>query len=168
MNTPEAPRTPGKWVVYLIETGERFERWPIDAKGMLATGAYTRKVPGTGVAGPLPVAPGLDPKSIKPGVNPVPHVAAAEKALETSPHKLMQEQPQEAPVEVGPGNPPPETVAAPSQPVATQEQGEEVAVTEPALPEWTMPSYTPERYLKRWPEGPQAELARAIVERQQK
>ena len=36
------PRTQdGKVVLYDASTGERFARWPIDAREMLATGAYT-------------------------------------------------------------------------------------------------------------------------------
>ena len=129
----EAPRTPGMWVLFSIETGERFERWPIDGKAMLACGAYTRDVPGTGEkAGALPVSPGLDPASITPGVDPVPHVAAAEKATELSPHKLMHPEPKEEP---------------------------EV----PEAEAWTMSNYTPEKYLARWPKGPKADLARSVL-----
>ena len=129
----EAPSTPGKWVLFSKETGERFERWPIDGKAMLACGAYTRDVPGTGeTAGPLPVSPGLNPASITPGVDPVPHVAAAEKALDTSPYKLMH----------------PKEEAEPE-------------IAEASV--WTLPNYSPEKYLERWPNGPKAELARSIL-----
>ena len=161
MSTPEAPRTPGKWVTYRIEDGKRFERWPIDAKDMLASGLFTREVPGTGVAGPQPVHPGLDPKSITPpGLDPVPHVTAAESALDSSPHKLMQNQAQEAPEAPGVEKSTPESKEALTEPPTPLEQVVEVKAE---LLEWTMPSYTPERYLERWPQGPQADLARAVI-----
>ncbi len=35
----------GKVVLYHASTGERFERWPVDAREMLATGAYTTDTP---------------------------------------------------------------------------------------------------------------------------
>lgn len=35
----------GKVVLYFRETGERFERWSVDAREMLATGAYTLDAP---------------------------------------------------------------------------------------------------------------------------
>ena len=38
--TPE--RTPeGMWVLYQATTGTRVLRWPVDGRGLLATGAYT-------------------------------------------------------------------------------------------------------------------------------
>ena len=161
MNMPDAPRTPGKWVLYRKSDGKRFERWPVDAKGMLSTGVYTREVPGTGVAGPMPVHPGLDPKSITPtGQDPVPHVAAAEQALESSPFKLMHNKPQEIPrVPEVDEQPPEEPVVAATELVEHLEADESLG--------WVMPSYTPEKYLRRWPKGPQAELARAVIAQQQ-
>lgn len=42
--TPE--RTPeGKAVLYEASTGRRFERWPVDARDLLATGGYTTDPP---------------------------------------------------------------------------------------------------------------------------
>jgi hypothetical protein len=31
----------GKWVLYQCATGKRLERWPVDARAMLASGDYT-------------------------------------------------------------------------------------------------------------------------------
>lgn len=31
----------GKWVLYSVTTGRRFERWSVDATGMIASGDYT-------------------------------------------------------------------------------------------------------------------------------
>ena len=64
------PRTQdGKVVLYDASTGERFARWPIDAREMLATGAYTTDtlqatngvatVPVTTRGEPLPVVPAV-------------------------------------------------------------------------------------------------------------
>lgn len=58
--TPE--RTPeGKWVLYHGTTGQRIERWPVDARGMLVSGDY--------LAAPAPavaeeVAPAADAESV--------------------------------------------------------------------------------------------------------
>ena len=162
----EAPSMPGKWVLFSKETGERFERWPIDGKAMLACGAYTRDVPGTGeTAGPLPVSPGLNPASITPGVDPVPHVAAAEKALDTSPYKLMHPKAKEEPEPEAPSVPSGwmEDAVGPPDPIG--EPGEEgpTGMPKTEAPAWTSSNYTPEKYLERWPNGPKADLARSIV-----
>ena len=37
------PSTPGKVIVIHTETGEEHERWPIDAREMIATGEYEQK-----------------------------------------------------------------------------------------------------------------------------
>lgn len=63
-------RTPeGKVVLYSVATGERLERWPVDARGMLGTGDYTMKEPASstssGVSAPAPIA------------DPLPHVTQA-------------------------------------------------------------------------------------------
>lgn len=73
--TPE--RTPeGKWVIYARATGDRFERWSVDARAMLATGEYTAD-PSTGddrhtasvAPGPeLALAPAPLPTEHSPGV----------------------------------------------------------------------------------------------------
>lgn len=45
-------RTPrGKWVIYDAETGERLERWPVDAKDMLATDEFVAEPPEGGAEG---------------------------------------------------------------------------------------------------------------------
>ena len=39
-------RTPeGKWVVFDRATGQRLERWPVDARAMLASGDFTATTP---------------------------------------------------------------------------------------------------------------------------
>lgn len=68
MNKPQ--RTPeGKWAIYHGTTGQRIDRWPVDAKAMIATGEYTGTPP-EGVA-PDPLSPedrGIveNPKAILP------------------------------------------------------------------------------------------------------
>jgi len=129
-----APSTPGKVVVYRLDTGEAFERWPVDAREMLATGAYTRTAPGSaGGAIQAPPAPTPDP---------VPHVAAAKAAMANHPHALINREPEPAPAAI-----PPAEVPAP---------------TPAPVPEWPM-KWTPERYLERNPNGPNADLARAVL-----
>ena len=55
--TPE--RTPeGKQVIYTVSTGQRVVRWPVDARSMLATGAYTTDPLQTADADTVSVAPG--------------------------------------------------------------------------------------------------------------
>lgn len=40
------PKTPdGKVELFAISTGQRFERWPVDARDMLASGAYALDPP---------------------------------------------------------------------------------------------------------------------------
>lgn len=53
-------RTPeGKWTIYRRVDGRRFDRWPVDARAMLATGEYTAD-PLTGDSLPATVAPGFE------------------------------------------------------------------------------------------------------------
>lgn len=33
----------GKWAIFRVSDGQRFERWPIDAKGMVASGEYSHE-----------------------------------------------------------------------------------------------------------------------------
>jgi len=55
MSKPQ--RTPeGKWAIYHAVTGQRIDRWPVDARGMLATGEYTATPP-AGTPGLPPVSP---------------------------------------------------------------------------------------------------------------
>jgi hypothetical protein len=57
-------RTPdGKVVVYSRTTGERFVRWPVDARDMMASGAYTTDAPDGAetLESSAPVAPPPDP-----------------------------------------------------------------------------------------------------------
>jgi hypothetical protein len=75
-----SPSTQGKKVVlYDCVTGERFVRWPVDAREMLATGAYSTE--------PVAVETPLDADALTAAIgvpagidvpDPVPHVAAAE------------------------------------------------------------------------------------------
>ena len=130
------PSTPGKVIIYHVETGEAFERWPIDAREMLSTGDYTQEVPGGAKGGTgAPPAPPLDP---------VPHVKAAEEALKDHPHKVINREPE----------PPPAAIPPPEEPAAPAPADEELV--------WTLKT-KPEQYLKRNPNGPNAELARKIL-----
>jgi hypothetical protein len=55
MSKPQ--RTPeGKWAIYHAVTGQQIERWPVDARGMLATGEYVSEPPSKAQALP-PVSP---------------------------------------------------------------------------------------------------------------
>jgi hypothetical protein len=66
-----------KVVLIHKSTGERIERWPVDARGMIEHGDYTADTPTGQLVPAAPVAPVPDP---------VPHVAAAAaKATELSP-----------------------------------------------------------------------------------
>lgn len=51
MSKPQRTRE-GKWAIYHAVTGQQIERWPVDARAMLATGEYVA-VPPSG-ASPLP------------------------------------------------------------------------------------------------------------------
>lgn len=61
-------RTPGKWVLYNVATGTAIERWPVDAREILAGGEYTLANPNASEAAAEPLHPPADP---------VPHVTAA-------------------------------------------------------------------------------------------
>lgn len=62
------PLTPeGKVVLFSSATGERFERWPVDAQEMLATGAYSSEAPAGHVEpAPSPPPPALNPVADAP------------------------------------------------------------------------------------------------------
>jgi hypothetical protein len=55
-------RTPeGKVILFRISTGDAFERWPVDARDMLATGDYTTDPPKTATADAVPVDTAASP-----------------------------------------------------------------------------------------------------------
>jgi hypothetical protein len=71
--------TPGKVILTNIATGEQLERWPIDARDLLATGAYVAEgmapaateaplLPGAGV--PLAVTRSVDAPKAEPAKIP--------------------------------------------------------------------------------------------------
>jgi hypothetical protein len=61
--TPE--RTPeGKQVIYTASNGQRVVRWPVDARSMLATGAYTTDPLQTADADTVSVTPGLEREAL--------------------------------------------------------------------------------------------------------
>lgn len=74
--TPE--RTPGGlWVIYRGADGQRMERWPIDARGMLATGGYTADPPNGDSSLTATVAPGTAiPEPPDPPTDPSPAAVA--------------------------------------------------------------------------------------------
>lgn len=123
----DKPRTPGMAVLYRISTGERFERWPVDAREMMATGDYTTQSPDG------PEAPAEAPTEAP--TDPVPHVTQAEALNKAA---------------TAPG-----TAANPDAPAPAD------APAEPA-PEWTG-KMSPENYIKRFPEGPKADLAKRVL-----
>lgn len=100
----------GKVVLWHRETGQRFERWPVDAREMTATGAYTYDAP----AG-RPPEQGATPEERGLVETPQPQVIglAAERRS-----RLMEQ--------------------------------------------WDK-TVSPEAYLERWPDGPNADLAREII-----
>jgi hypothetical protein len=78
-------RQAGKVVVRNKDTGEELERWPIDAREMVATGNWETdaqfikaRTVGTGEGAYNPPSP-------------VPHLDEAEALLKASPHALMNE-----------------------------------------------------------------------------
>lgn len=55
----------GKDVLYLRATGQRHDRWPVDARAMLATGAYTADPSDLGLsAPPAPASAPSEPSSL--------------------------------------------------------------------------------------------------------
>jgi hypothetical protein len=69
------PRTPdGKVVLWSVETGERLERYPIDARELLATGAFTTD------QASAESAVSVDASSGQPAADPMPHVTRAKEA----------------------------------------------------------------------------------------
>jgi len=67
--TTSPARTPeGKWTLYRRTDGQRYERWPVDARAMLATGEYTADPP-TGIdSQPATVAPGSEAAPVAPAL----------------------------------------------------------------------------------------------------
>lgn len=51
----------GKVVVFDRATGERLERWPVDARELLATGDYAASPPDTAIAPDASAAPVVEP-----------------------------------------------------------------------------------------------------------
>lgn len=69
MNLCTLPRTPeGKLVVYERATGHRLERFPVDARDMLASGDYTTDDPSgeSGEPPAVPEAPAPEPVATQP------------------------------------------------------------------------------------------------------
>lgn len=68
----------GKWILYSRISGQRLERWPVDARGMLASGEYTAdpSLVDGGWSSAATVAPASETPVV---VDPMPHVT---KALE--------------------------------------------------------------------------------------
>ena len=62
-----------KWVLFNTSTGERIERWPVDARAMVACGEYTTDTP----AGHIEPA-----ATVTPSPDPVPHVTRAKQMTE--------------------------------------------------------------------------------------
>lgn len=67
---PQVSTPPGKVAIYSRSTGQRIERWSVDALELIATGDYTPDAPEGFVP---PVEPVVE---VAP-VDPVPHVTAA-------------------------------------------------------------------------------------------
>ena len=99
---PKLPRLPSgalKIKIWNKETGEEFERWPIDARQMLASGYYTTtnpEVPEETTASSVGVP---EPEDEEPVKDPMPHVTAAAEASgkEHSPGVPLRATPAEAP-----------------------------------------------------------------------
>lgn len=74
--TPE--RTPeGKWMLYRVTDGQRFDRWSVDAQQMLATGGYTADPPNGDDRPTATVAPGTAIDHPTPDTPEPPAVAEA-------------------------------------------------------------------------------------------
>jgi len=138
------PSTPGKVILSHKRTGQLLERWPVDAREMLATGDYElqegARVGGTGA--PPPSQP-----------DPVPHLAAAKAAVEHHPLKLASK-PRQPPPAPAPAIPPPEVEGE------AESAEEDAESDEPVV--WAK-KISPQDYLKRHPDGPHAETARAVL-----
>lgn len=102
----------GMWVLYHGQTGQRIERWPVDARGMIECGEYTTTPPED--AEPVEAPSPEDEGVVRTEGGTVPGALAERRS------RLMAEW--------------------------NQQQ-----------------KMTPEAYLGRWPDGPNADLAREIV-----
>lgn len=69
---PEARTPEGKVVLYHRASGQRMERWPVDARDMVRSGDYTTDAPsgetGDSPAVPVTTAPTALPHEYAPGV----------------------------------------------------------------------------------------------------
>ena len=80
---PKLPRLPSgalKILIWNKETGEEYERWPIDARAMLASGHYTTTNPNEAGVTTASVAGLPEPGDEEPEADPAPQATAAKEA----------------------------------------------------------------------------------------
>jgi hypothetical protein len=80
---PKLPRLPSgalKILIWSKETGEEFERWPIDARAMLASGHYTTTNPGAPEETTASNVGVPEPGDEEPEADPAPQATAAKEA----------------------------------------------------------------------------------------
>lgn len=99
---PKLPKLPSgalKILIWSKETGEEFERWPIDARAMLASGHYTTTNPGAPEETSATSVGAPEPDENVDEVDPVPHVTAAAELAgkEHSPGVPLRATPAEKP-----------------------------------------------------------------------
>jgi hypothetical protein len=73
----------GKWVVFDQATGRQLERWPVDAKLLVESGAYTLDPP----EGVDPVLPKAPPRHVGIPTAPVAKMFVAPEEEDTAPAK---------------------------------------------------------------------------------
>lgn len=91
MTTPT--RTPeGKWVLYDVSTGERMERWPVDARGMIESGGYTADAPHGALPDPAPqhTAPDMPATPYEHPLGVAPQITKAEDAAPAQPMRVTR------------------------------------------------------------------------------
>lgn len=118
---PKLPRLPSgalKIKIWNKETGEEFERWPIDARQMLASGYYTTANPEAPAETTASIAGVPEPEDEEPVKDPMPHVTAAAELAgkEHSPG---------VPLRATPAEPEADAPAKPKAPVRKSQKGKE-------------------------------------------
>lgn len=139
-----------------LKTGEVVERWPVDALEMVSRGNW-EDIGGT-----------LRPQ------RPLPHVAAAEASVQNDPHAIMsrareegsqgddQAIPEEEEEVPGGALPAPEDAGNGELESQVTETYSDIDAAAQAM-EWPL-KVSPENYLARSPDGPNAELAQRILD----
>ncbi len=97
MRPTSLPRTPeGKVVLVNCATGQRVERWPVDARGMIASGDFTAdtheaaSAQAATVGSPAPITPAAPDSPDAPKLHPLGGPVVATHSRDAEPGKPVE------------------------------------------------------------------------------